>query len=164
MFRPAEALFLGRHTNKIDAKGRIAAPAEFRRALKLETFNGFFCVPSLVGPYLDCGGSDFIEALQAMISALDPFDQDRIDLQESLIGQARPVPFDGDGRFILPPPLRQHAGLDDQALFVGCGNIFQLKSARDAEERLAEAAERARGALARLKNPVWAPGPVGGER
>lgn len=164
MFRPAEALFLGRHINKIDAKGRIAAPAEFRRALKLETFNGFFCVPSLVGPYLDCGGADFIEALQAMIAALDPFEQDRIDLQESLIGQARPIAFDGDGRFILPQPLRAHAGLDEQALFVGCGATFQLKSAAGAEADLAEASKRARTALSRLKNPVLAPGPAGAGR
>lgn len=164
MFRPAEALFLGRHINKIDAKGRIAAPAEFRRALKLETFNGFFCVPSLVGPYLDCGGSDFIEALQAMISALDPFDQDRIDLQEAVIGQARPIPFDGDGRFILPQSLRVHARLEEQVLFVGCGNIFQLKSAEGAEADLAEASKRARAALSRLRNPVLAPGPVGGDK
>lgn len=161
MTRPAEALFLGRQTNKIDTKGRIAAPAEFRRALKLETFNGFFCVPSLVGPYLDCGGSDFIEALQTMISALDPFDQDRLDLQEALIGQARAIPFDGDGRFILPQPLRAHAGLEDQALFIGCGETFQLKPADGAEARLAEASKRARAALSRLKNPILAPGPMG---
>ncbi|HOP20343.1 MAG TPA: hypothetical protein PK585_09695 [Amphiplicatus sp.] len=161
MFRPAEALFLGRHINKIDAKGRIAAPAEYRRAMKLDSFNGFFCVPSLVGPHLDCGGSDFIEALQAMISALDPFDQDRIDLQESVIGQARPIPFDGDGRFILPQILRDHAELDEQALFVGCGSTFQIRSAKGAEERLAKSSERARAALSRLKNPVLPPGPSG---
>lgn len=161
MFRPAEALFLGRHINKIDGKGRIAAPAEFRRAMKLESFNGFFCVPSLAGAWLDCGGSDFIEALQAMIAALDPFDQDRIDLQESLIGQARTIPFDGDGRFILPQGLREHAKLEEQALFVGCGSTFQIRSAEGAEERLQQSAERARAALARLRNPVLAPGPAG---
>ncbi|HRX38925.1 MAG: division/cell wall cluster transcriptional repressor MraZ [Caulobacterales bacterium] len=152
---------MGRHINKIDAKGRIAAPAEYRRAMKLDSFNGFFCVPSLVGPHLDCGGSDFIEALQAMISALDPFDQDRIDLQESVIGQARPIPFDGDGRFILPQILRDHAELDEQALFVGCGSTFQIRSAKGAEERLAKSSERARAALTRLKNPVLPPGPSG---
>ncbi len=164
MFRPAEALFLGRHINKIDAKGRIAAPAEFRRAMKLESFNGFFCAPSLVGPWLDCGGADFIEALQAMISELNPFEQDRMDLQEALIGQARAIPFDGDGRFILPQPLREHVRLDGEALFIGCGAVFQVRSAEGAEERLAEAAKRARAALSRLKNPVLAPGPVGGGR
>lgn len=158
MLRPAEALFLGRHTNKIDSKGRIAAPAEFRRALKNETFNGFFCTPSLVGPYLECGGSDFIESLQAMISALDPFDQDRLDLQEAVIGQARAISFDGDGRFIIPQPLRDHARLEDQALFIGCGNIFQLRSAAGAEQRLAEAAKRAKAALVRLRNPSPAAG------
>lgn len=162
MRRSADALFMGCHTNKVDTKGRIAAPADFRRALKLESFCGFYCVPSLVGPYLDAGGADFIEAFQQMIAALDPFDPDRIDLQESLIGQARPVPFDGDGRFILPKPLRDYAGIGENAFFIGCGATFQIRNAEGAEERIDAARERARKALSRLKNPVLAPGPIGG--
>jgi MraZ protein len=159
MVRSAEALFLGVHTNKIDAKGRIAAPADFRRALDLTRFNGFFCVPSLLGPMLDCGGADYIETLRAMIDALDPFDPDRTDLQEALIGQARKVMFDGDGRFILPALLRDHAGLDDQAFFIGLGESFQIWGADGAEARLAAAAGRARGALKKLRNPTMGRGP-----
>jgi|FLYL01.1.fsa_nt_gi MraZ protein len=153
MLRSAETLFLGSHINKVDAKGRIAAPADFRRALKLDSFNGFYCVPSLRGPFLECGGADFIENLQAMIAALDPFDPDRADLQEALIGQARPIPFDGDGRFILPQPLREHAGIGERVLLMGCGEIFQIRDAQGAAERLAAAAERARKALGKLRNP-----------
>lgn len=154
MLRSAEALFLGAHINKIDAKGRIAAPADFRRALDLGAFNGFYCVPSLTGAHLDCGGGDYIESLAQMIAALDPFDPDRADLQETLIGQARPIPFDGDGRFILPQPLREHAKLEERALLMGCGDTFQIRSAEGAEARLAAAAERARSALKKLRNPV----------
>ncbi|MBB5519244.1 division/cell wall cluster transcriptional repressor MraZ [Amphiplicatus metriothermophilus] len=153
MLRSAETLFLGSHINKVDAKGRIAAPADFRRALKLDAFNGFYCVPSLLGPYLDCGGANFIENLQAMIAALDPYDPDRAALQETLIGQARPIPFDGDGRFILPQPLREHARIGERALLMGCGETFQIRDAQGAEERLAAATERARRALGKLRNP-----------
>ncbi|HXI87170.1 MAG TPA: hypothetical protein VNH64_06900, partial [Parvularculaceae bacterium] len=92
MARSAEALFLGSHINKIDAKGRIAAPSDFRKALDLDAFNGFFCLPSLIGPWLDCGGGDYIERLKAMIIALDPFDPDRTALHEALIGEARRIP------------------------------------------------------------------------
>ena len=156
MLRSAEALFLGSHVNKIDAKGRIAAPADFRRALDLGRFNGFFCAPSLIGPWLDCGGPDYIETLIAMIEALDPFDPDRADLEDALIGRARPVPFDGDGRFILPQPLRDHAKLDDAALLIGRGRTFQIRAAAGAEAMLDAAAARAKGALGKLKNPALA--------
>lgn len=157
MLRSAEALFLGFHFNKIDVKGRIAAPADYRRALDLKAFNGFYCVPSLVGPYLDCGGGGYILGLQAMIAALDPYDPDRAALEEALIGRSRPVPFDGDGRFILPQPLRDHARLEERVFFVGRGETFQIRSADAAEAQMADAAERARGALAKLKNPARAP-------
>lgn len=154
MARSAEALFMGSHTNKIDAKGRINAPADFRRVLDLGSFNGFFCVPSLLGPQLDCGGADYIDGIRRMIAGLDPFDPDRAYLQESLLGRARAVPFDGDGRFILPQPLRDHAALADTAFLIGLGEKFQIWAAAGAEERLAVSAERARNALGKLKNPV----------
>lgn len=161
MLRSAEALFLGSHINRIDAKGRVAAPAEFRRALDLDRFNGFYCVPSLTGPWLDCGGTGYIESLIAMIEALDPYDPDRADLEDALIGRARPVPFDGDGRFILPQMLRDHAGLDDRALLIGRGATFQIKNANGAEAHIAAAADRAKNALHKLRNP---PSPPGGAR
>jgi len=157
MLRSAEALFLGSHINKIDAKGRIAAPADFRRALDLGRYNGFYCVPSLTGPWLDCGGTDYIETLIAMIDALDPYDPDRADLEDTLIGKSRPVPFDGDGRFILPQPLRDHAKLDDRALLIGRGKTFQIRNGEGVEEHLAAAAERAKNALRKLRNPAPAP-------
>jgi MraZ protein len=153
MLRSAEALFLGFHFNKIDVKGRIAAPADYRRALDLKAFNGFYCAPSLVGPYLDCGGGGWILGLQSMIAALDPYDPDRAALEAALIGRSRPVPLDGDGRFILPQTLRDHARLDDRVFFIGHGETFEIRSADGAEEQMNEAAERARGALAKLKNP-----------
>jgi MraZ protein len=164
MLRSAEALFLGSHINKIDVKGRIAAPAEFRKALDLETFNGFYCLPSLKGPFLDCGGGDYVSNLQQMASALDPFDPDREALHEWFNAQTRRISFDGDGRFILPPNLRDHARLDESAYFVGLGEMFQIRSGEGAQERQSEIAERARAALSRLKNPVFPPGPVEAKR
>ena len=150
----AETLFLGSHINRIDAKGRIAAPADFRRALDLESFNGFFCLPSLRGPFIDCGGRDYIASLQSMVVELDPFDPDREALQEWFTAETRRVSFDADGRFILPPHLREHARLEDSAYFVGLGASFQIRSGEGAEARKNEIAERARAALSRLRNPA----------
>ena len=115
MLRTAADLFLGSHPSRIDQKGRIAAPADFRRALDLKDFNGFFCHPSLTGPFLVCGGSRYVLRLHAMIDALPPFDPKRRALERTLLGRARTISFDADGRFILPAPLRAQARLEDTA-------------------------------------------------
>lgn len=156
--RGAGALFLGSHTNKIDKKGRIATPAEFRKALDTDSFNGFVCVPSLSGPYLDCGGLDLLVRFQAMIDNLDPYDPDRDDLEIAIMGRARKLPFDGDGRAILPQVLRDHAGVEDVASFVGRGSYFQIWNASDVEERFNQAQARASERRFVLKNqPVIRP-------
>ncbi|MEL7489298.1 MAG: division/cell wall cluster transcriptional repressor MraZ [Pseudomonadota bacterium] len=146
MLRSAEALFLGSHTNKIDAKGRIAAPAEFRKALDLDAFSGFVCVPSLTGPFLDCGGLDLLARLQARIDSFDPYDPDRDAMEIALMGRARKLPLDKDGRTILPKVFVEHANLDGEACFVGRGDYFQIWNVADIEERFAQAAKRAKEA------------------
>lgn len=151
MVRSATASFLGSHINKIDQKGRVAAPADFRRALEPE--KGFFSAPSLYGPYLECGGADFVERQKAMFSDLPPYDDDRIALEDHLLGGMRPLFFDAEGRVVLPEPLRVYAGLGDRALFVGRGDIFVIRAADGEEDRLSQTRARARAALARLQNP-----------
>lgn len=158
MQRSSEASFLGSHINKIDAKGRVAAPADFRRALESDPLRGLYCLPSLRGPYLECGGGDFVDHLKAMIRALDPFDPDREALEEHLLGAIRPLSFDTEGRFVLPEPFRQHAELGDRAMFVGRGETFVIRNPDGAQERLASTKSRAEAALHRLRNPGTPPG------
>lgn len=155
MLRSAAASFLGSHTNKIDGKGRVAAPADFRKALDLSVFHGFFCVPSVEGAHLDCGGPDYIENLKAIIGALPPFDPDRRALERQILGKARPITIDGDGRFVLPKPLRDHAGIEDMVHFIGLGDTFQMWRAAEVQTDDADEAARARNALARLQNACF---------
>lgn len=153
MSRMAQALFLGSHINRIDKKGRIATPAEFRKTLDTDDFNGFVCVPSLSGPYLDCGGMDLLERFQAMIDKLDPYDPDRDDLEIAIMGRARKLSFDTDGRVILPAVLQDHANVADEACFVGRGSYFQIWNTAVVEERFAQAHTRAQERRFALKSP-----------
>ena len=154
MLRAPEASFLGGHTNKVDGKGRVAAPADFRKALDLKTFNGFFCIPSLEGAWLDCGGPDFIGSLKSMISALPPYDARRSALQIHLLGKAKPISLDSDGRFILNEEFRDHANLDGSAYFLGVGDTFQIHRAEQIQNAVSATAQTARDALKDLQNPL----------
>lgn len=150
----ARSLFSGSYALKVDAKGRIAMPADMRRMLDLEAMNGFHCVPSIIGKNLECGGPDMLLRSYALIERLDEFDPDRADLTEALISRSWPIFFDGDGRFILPQHLRAFAEIEDRVHLLGFGATFQIRRGEADEVITPESTlERARRALVKLKSP-----------
>lgn len=158
MRRGAETLFFGSYTNKIDAKGRLATPALFRRALDLERVNAIYCIPSTEEPCLDCGGVDYIETLMASIAQLDPFSKERRSLERIVTARTCIVSLDKEGRVVLPAHLKDHAKLNGEALFAGLGNSFQIWNPDDFRQMEEEAEKIASTAKLSLRNPS----PAGG--
>lgn len=66
-------------------------------------------------------------------------------LQRLLIGHATECQLDGNGRILLPPPLREVARLDKKTVLIGQGNKFELWDELTWDEKrdqwLAEAAQ-----------------------
>jgi MraZ protein len=61
------------------------------------------------------------------------------------------LPFDPEGRVVIPEELRAHAAIDGEALFVGGGrNRFQIWCPEVFERHRLEAIERARSRGATL--------------
>lgn len=150
----ARSLFTGAYELKVDAKGRIAMPAELRREIDTEAFNGFVATPSLTDDTLECGGLSYLRSLNEMIeSEYDPYSLEGMALRRALLGQSRRIPFDSDGRFILPAPLRDHAGIEDTALLTGLGATFEIRRGVGAVAVDAETRGVARAALRHLKRP-----------
>ena len=154
MRRGAETQFFGSYVNKIDAKGRLATPALFRRALDLERVNAIYCIPSTQEPCLDCGGIDYIETLMASIADLDPFSKERQSLQRTVTARTCVVSLDKEGRIILPQHLRDHAKLDGEAKFAGLGHSFQIWNPEAYHAVAVEEEKIAGEALLSLRNPT----------
>ncbi len=53
-----------------------------------------------------------------------------------IFGEARQLPFDGNGRIILPEDLCEFCGITDQAAFVGMGKKFQIWAPEKLSERM----------------------------
>jgi MraZ protein len=66
------------------------------------------------------------EPIQARLMALSSFNEQIRGLQRLLVGHADEVDMDGTGRILVPPALRQYAGLDHRVVLVGQGNKFEL--------------------------------------
>ncbi|WP_051881529.1 division/cell wall cluster transcriptional repressor MraZ [Parvularcula oceani] len=138
------ARFVGRAENKIDAKGRVSVPADFRRALG-EAGAPLYALPSLTDPVIECGGEELIGLMLSLIDGMDVYDEERWALEETITEDTQRLSFDDNGRIILPPALREHAGLDGMAAFAGRGQRFVIAS----PEHLAERRAAARAAASR---------------
>lgn len=149
--RSPETLFLGSHVNRIDAKGRVAVPAEFRRVLETERGLRLFCLKGLYEARLECGGADFISQYLEEIETLAPFSDEREMIEEHILGSVRHLPFDGEGRVVLPDDYRTHAGLSERALFQGRGKRFVILDPEKSEKRQSETREPAREAIKRIR-------------
>ena len=72
------------------------------------------------------GKDVFWDPIQARLMALSSFNEEIRGLQRLLVGHADEVDMDGAGRVLVPPALRQYAGLDHRVVLVGQGSKFEL--------------------------------------
>lgn len=159
------ALFVGTVMNKVDRKGRVSVPASFRAALVGQGFNGIVAFPSFKHRALECCALDFMEELGRSLYDIDTFSDRQDDLAATIFAEAQQLPFDSEGRIMLPQALLDHAGIGELAAFVGQGPRFQIWEPKAREAFAAEARQRARreGMTLRLRPPKGDGGASGGE-
>ena len=120
------ALFLSTYTNKVDKKGRVSVPASFRAVLQAQEFQGIIAYHSFVNPCIEACGMGRIEQLSQSIDQLDPYSDARDAFATAILGGSIQLPFDGEGRVMLPPALQQEVDVTDQIVFVGKGATFEM--------------------------------------
>lgn len=137
-------VFIGTFENKVDRKGRVSVPATFRQALAAQSYNGIIAFRSYRANAIEACGMDFIEKLNEQVSSYDFFSETQDDLATMIFADSLQMPFDSEGRIILPAPFVEHAGITERASFVGKGRTFQIWQPEALEAEKAAARERAR--------------------
>lgn len=135
------ALFLSTYTNKIDKKGRISVPAPFRSALASQHYSGIVVYASFIHPAIEASGIDRIDRLHEGIDSLDPFSEERDAFATAILGACVQLPFDTEGRVILPEELIASSGIQDCAVFIGKGSTFEIWQPEKFQEHAAKARE-----------------------
>lgn len=119
-------LFMDTITNKVDAKGRVSLPSDYRAIVK-ELSTGIVCYRSLSAPCIEGCLEDTLDKLATEIeNSTDFFSETQDNLTNLIFGDAKRFPFDSTGRIVLTDKLLQHAGITDSAVFVGKGRKFQI--------------------------------------
>mgnify|MGYP000360462869 CR=1 FL=1 len=119
-------LFMDTIYNKVDAKGRVSLPSDYRAIVK-ELSTEIVCYRSLSSPCIEGCTEELLEKLASeMETSLDFFSQTQDDLTNLIFGDARRFTFDSTGRISLSEKLLKHAEITDTAVFVGKGRKFQI--------------------------------------
>jgi MraZ protein len=158
------ALFLSTFVNKVDRKGRVSVPASFRAALAGQSFNGIIAFPSFKTAAIEGTGIDRIEEMSTRVDALDQFSEDSESLAASIFADSHQLAFDSEGRIVLPQVLAEHAGITENAAFVGLGRTFQIWEPAAHQAHQAGLRERAKRQGTTLPGARALPPGTGGPR
>ena len=159
-------MFRGNHQLTMDPKGRVAVPKRYRDSLRAES--GLKMVIT-TGEYEDCLMVYPLPEWQRIEERLrghpdlkpEADDEARAKAEWAcrlVIGNATDCEIDSHGRLLIPPPLRQHAGLDKHVRMVGQTEKFELWDESRWGERSSEAfarnKDRVRDALRNRAGPT----------
>ena len=136
-------MFLSSFENKIDKKGRVSVPANFRSHLNSLGYNGFVSYPSFNHIALEACTQDRIEKLSNAIDSLNPFEEKRDYFATSVLSESENLQFDTEGRVSLTEKLLAHAKIKNNILFVGLGKTFQIWEPKVFEKFKVEAKKKA---------------------
>jgi MraZ protein len=142
--------FVSNSTNRLDSKGRVSIPASFRAVLARDGFEGLYVHPALDAPALDAGGNRLLNEIDAFLSTLSPYSDERDQLSTALYGTSEILKVDPEGRVILTDAVKGHAGITDAVTFVGLGYKFQIWE----PERFRAHMEAARAKVRDLKSSL----------
>ncbi len=123
-------MFLGRYEHTIDAKGRLTIPAKFRSELASGTV-----VTKGIDRCLFIFPMAEFEALAGRIRELPITQEQAREFRRQMFADASADIPDKQGRIIVPPYLREYAGIDDQVIVIGLDTYIEVWPAKEWHNR-----------------------------
>ena len=131
-------MFLGEFEYKIDEKGRVPIPPKFRRELK----EGVVLTPGVERCIVVYPPSEW-KKLAATLTTGSVTRSKLRRLNRAIFATAFTLSIDGQGRIALPAPLREYAGIEDEAVIAGANTYLELWDKEQWEAEKAVSQEQA---------------------
>lgn len=119
-------LFMSKYTNKVDRKGRVSVPAQFRAALPSGFQKSIVVYQAVNHDAIECCDLLHIEKVNESLNGFAPYSDEHEEFSLALMSGLVELTFDGNGRIILPQELMDFAGITEYATFAGKGITFQI--------------------------------------
>lgn len=114
-------MFIGDYTGKIDAKGRMIVPSQFRR--HCEETETFVVKQNIYDKALDLySGKAWKEELARFTEKLNPYNRSHAALLREYYRGTAEVGLDSSGRILIPKRLLGFAGITKTVIVAGAGD------------------------------------------
>src|SRR2546423_894929 len=111
-------MFRGNHPTRVDEKGRLKVPAEFKRVMD-EKYGTQFYITSTDGKSALIYPFEEWQRLEEKLSRLSSFNPTKKKFLNRTNYYGQVVEMDGQGRLLVPALLRDSAGIKGEVAVVG---------------------------------------------
>ena len=120
-------MFKGISNLSIDVKGRASMPQRYRKDFSAKNKSKVIITADKDKCLLIYTQNSW-SIIEKKLSELPSYNKEARFVQRLLIGYATESEIDSQGRFLIPNPLREYAGIQKKIILLGQGNKFELWS------------------------------------
>lgn len=121
-------MFRGRYEHSLDAKGRLALPAAFKKVLAGAGEEQLVVTTHISSRCLVAYPLSEWRAFETKFDALPQFEPSVMTMRRLYFGHAMDCPIDRTGRVLVPATLREYARIEREAFWVGGMRTMEIWS------------------------------------
>ena len=130
-------MFRGNHPTRVDEKGRLKVPAEFKRVID-EKYAQRFYITSLDGVIAQIYPFEEWERIEQKLANLSTFNATKKKFLNRTNYYGQVVEMDGQGRLLIPQTLRDKAQLRGDVAVLGNLTYLEVRNREALEREISE--------------------------
>ncbi len=132
-------MFRGNHPTRVDEKGRLKVPAEFKRVID-EKYSTQFYITSVDGKIGEIYPFEEWERIEQKLAGLSNYNPTKKKFLDRVNYWGQQVEMDGQGRLLIPQLLRDAAGIKGEVAVTGNLNRLLVRNLEAYRKEIAEQA------------------------
>ena len=130
-------MFRGNHPTRIDEKGRLKVPAEFKRVID-EKYGLKFYITSLDGKVAQLYPFEEWERIEQKLASLSTFNPTKKKFLSRVNFYGQEVEMDGQGRLLIPQLLRQSGDIKGEVAVMGNLTYLEVRNIEALQTQIVE--------------------------
>jgi MraZ protein len=130
-------MFRGNHPTRVDEKGRLKVPAEFKRVID-EKYGQQFYITSLDGDVAQVYPFEEWERIEQKLAGLSTFNPTKKKFLSKVNYWGQVVEMDGQGRLLIPQLLREAGRLKGEVAVSGYQTYLEVRNMEGYQQKIRE--------------------------